>query len=78
MPKHFIMVLRCILITDKTRLFSQCRFIAWISFDATVSVSCEKVNINSLDKSLLLVIVHPLNLFFSMGKLITFLQSWSL
>ena len=76
MPKHFIMVLRCILITDKIRLFSQCRFIAWISFDVTVS--CEKDNINSMDKSFLFVIVHPINFFFSMGKLIPFLQSWSL
>lgn len=64
MPKHFMMALSCILITDMIRLFSQCQFIAWISFDVTVSVSCEKVNINSMDKSLLLVIAHPINLFF--------------
>ena len=67
MPKHFIMVLRCILITDKIRLFSQCRFIVWISFDVTVS--CEKDNINSMDKSFLFVIVHPINFFFFNGKI---------
>ena len=78
MPKHFIMVLSCKLITDKIRLFSQCRFIAWISFDVTVSVSYQKVNINSVDQSLLSVIVHPNNHFFPMEKLIPFLQSRSL